>query len=112
MKTLILVIACFTSFATFAQKSKNNEKPSNSTITVQSTYRCPMHPEVGSDRPGKCSKCNMDLAFSKKEQMKMNTMKIYACPMHKDVISNESGKCPVCNSSLVLSKKEQMKMDV
>jgi len=26
------------------------------------TYACPMHPEVRSDRPGKCPKCGMDLA--------------------------------------------------
>ena len=24
-------------------------------------YSCPMHPEVTSDKPGKCSKCGMDL---------------------------------------------------
>jgi hypothetical protein len=24
-------------------------------------YKCPMHPEVTSDKPGKCSKCGMDL---------------------------------------------------
>jgi len=25
------------------------------------TYTCPMHPEVKSDKPGKCSKCGMEL---------------------------------------------------
>ncbi len=25
------------------------------------TYACPMHPDVTSDKPGKCSKCGMDL---------------------------------------------------
>lgn len=32
--------------------------------TVNSTgkiYSCPMHPEVKSDKPGKCPKCGMDL---------------------------------------------------
>jgi hypothetical protein len=24
-------------------------------------YTCPMHPEVTSDKPGKCPKCHMDL---------------------------------------------------
>lgn len=26
-----------------------------------SKYTCPMHPEVVSDKPGKCPKCGMDL---------------------------------------------------
>ena len=25
------------------------------------TYSCPMHPEVRSDKPGKCPKCGMEL---------------------------------------------------
>ncbi len=29
--------------------------------TVTKTYTCPMHPEVISDKPGKCPKCGMDL---------------------------------------------------
>jgi Heavy metal binding domain len=29
--------------------------------TAGTVYTCPMHPEVQSDRPGKCPKCGMDL---------------------------------------------------
>lgn len=29
------------------------------------TYTCSMHPEVVSDKPGKCPKCNMDLVVKK-----------------------------------------------
>lgn len=28
---------------------------------ITTVYYCPMHPEVGSDRAGKCSKCGMDM---------------------------------------------------
>jgi hypothetical protein len=50
-----------------------------STMTAQSvrvadsaakaqTYSCPMHPEVKSDKPGKCSKCGMNLELKTKGQ--------------------------------------------
>lgn len=29
------------------------------------TYVCPMHPDVTSDKPGKCPKCGMDLVPKK-----------------------------------------------
>ena len=30
-------------------------------VTAGTFYTCPMHPEVRSERPGKCPKCGMDL---------------------------------------------------
>jgi hypothetical protein len=32
---------------------------------VMETYTCPMHPEVKSDKPGKCPKCGMELVKKK-----------------------------------------------
>ena len=32
------------------------------------TYTCPMHPEVKSDKPGKCSKCGMDLVLEENKK--------------------------------------------
>lgn len=32
-----------------------------SSATAAALYVCPMHPDVTSDKPGKCSKCGMDL---------------------------------------------------
>jgi hypothetical protein len=61
-------------------------------------YSCPMHPDVTSNEPGKCSKCGMDLTLSKKEEMKMTTM--YSCPMHPDVTSDKPGKCSKCGMAL------------
>ncbi|MEO7873028.1 MAG: heavy metal-binding domain-containing protein [Bacteroidia bacterium] len=31
----------------------------------EAMYQCPMHPEVTSDKPGKCSTCGMDLEQKK-----------------------------------------------
>ena len=38
-------------------KNKNGE--------AMKTYTCSMHPEVRSDKPGKCSKCGMELMEKK-----------------------------------------------
>jgi len=64
------------------------------------SYCCSMHPDVTSDAPGKCGKCGMDLTKSKKEQMKMEVMRIYTCPMHSDITSNNPGKCSKCGMDL------------
>ena len=106
-----MLIASFATFASLAQKDKGKITTFKPPMS-QSNYSCSMHRDVVSNKPGKCTKCNMDLTLSKKEQMKRDAVKIYICPMHTEVVSNKSGKCPVCSSNLTLSKKEQMKMEV
>lgn len=41
------------------KKSTGNAKTGTKEATV--AYSCPMHPEVQSDKAGKCPKCGMDL---------------------------------------------------
>lgn len=43
--------------------SLSNQKPAtkNQTMAATKTYTCSMHPEVISDKPGKCPKCGMEL---------------------------------------------------
>ena len=105
MKTIIiLLIASFATLATFAQKSKINSSTTKpATVVVQ--YACPMHPDVVSDKPGKCPKCNMDLSLSKKEQMKREVTNTYTCPMHQEVASNHAGNCPKCSAKLVVDRR-------
>ena len=38
----------------------NTNSVSNANSSAD-TYTCPMHPEVKSDKPGKCPKCGMTL---------------------------------------------------
>ena len=40
---------------------KNPEKYTQKKAEMKAVYTCPMHPEVKSDKPGKCSKCGMKL---------------------------------------------------
>jgi hypothetical protein len=67
-------------------------------------YTCPMHPDVVSDKPGKCPKCGMDLVA--KNQEPAVTAK-YTCPMDPDVISDKPGKCPKCGMDLVPVKPDK-----
>lgn len=105
----MLLIAALTisAVSVFAQE-KAGKKDTAQHIVL---YTCPMHPDVTSDKPGKCPKCGMDLSLSKKEEMKKEVTKSYTCPVHADVVSDKPGKCPQCRKKLVLSK-EEMKMEV
>jgi putative DNA topoisomerase len=107
-KFMIICAVLLTATTTFAQKAKgNNQRKDKSTTFV--TYTCPMHPDVKMKKPGKCSKCGMNLTVSKKEEMKLKETTVYSCPMHTEVISDTAGTCPKCGISLTASKKEQMK---
>jgi len=64
-----LLIVCltaitFTLAACHSQEKKSANTEQNS-ATAKITYTCPMHPEVTSDKPGKCPKCGMDLVEKK-----------------------------------------------
>ena len=42
------------------------ETAADSTATTNAlAYTCPMHPEVVSNQPGQCPKCQMDLEMKK-----------------------------------------------
>jgi hypothetical protein len=75
--------------------------------TIQAKYTCPMHPEVVSNVTGKCPKCSSDLLLSKKEEMKMKTMKMYTCPMHPEVSSDKAGTCAKCGMDLAKQKVDK-----
>ena len=55
--TIILVACCIIPMMRMRQRRMSNSKGNPETTT----YTCPMHPEVTSDKPGKCPKCGMNL---------------------------------------------------
>lgn len=106
MKTIIMLfVATFTTFVTFAQKSKASLPASKKGIIILANYSCSMHPDVVSNKPGKCPTCAMDLTQSKKEQMKSEVMKLYKCPTHPEVVTNHPGTCAKCSSKLVVDRR-------
>lgn len=69
MKKIIIVSISVLSLAFSACNSSSNNQDKNSSQTFDTTklrtgevyYQCEMNPEVISDKPGKCIKCDMDL---------------------------------------------------
>ena len=93
------------SVSVFAQDSTTKKMKAPKQKTEKIKYNCPMHPEVTSNKAGTCSKCGMDLTRSKKEQMKMEVMKMYTCPMHPEEKSDKPGKCSKCGMNLKETEK-------
>lgn len=111
MKPLLILMVCLgSSFIIFAQPEKGKTTADTSLPGKnQVVYSCPMHPDVTSDKPGKCPKCNMDMTRSAKEKMKMKVMKMYTCPMHPDVVSKNPGNCTKCDMKLVEKREAPSK---
>jgi transcription initiation factor IIE alpha subunit len=104
MKSFIICLtAIFISVAAFSQKAKQN---SDTTLKSYLTYSCSMHPQYVSNVPAKCPVCNDDMLLSKKEQMKMEVVKLYTCPMD-NVMSTQAGKCPKCKMDMVEFKPKK-----
>jgi hypothetical protein len=56
---LIAIISI--AFACSNSTPKTNNKDLPAVEIAQVSYTCPMHPEIRSDKPGKCPICGMDL---------------------------------------------------
>lgn len=98
-------------------------------VEKKMVYTCPMHPEVQSDKPGKCPQCGMNLVAAeggmeeheghgemgapsgheghgkpptaKPSESKAQEKPLYHCPMHPTYSSDRPGECPICGMNLV-----------
>lgn len=106
--------------------SSSQDRGASAQKNGEVVYTCPMHPEVISDEPGKCPKCNMSLVrkeptssaiapkeFTVEQLMQMKPGEIcllHKCKMGKCMIAmNEEfarlGKCPHCGEDLGITIK-------
>jgi hypothetical protein len=57
----VAAIALTLAFSACGSQEQKTPATVQSSTTEKVLYTCPMHPEVRSDKPGKCPKCGMDL---------------------------------------------------
>ena len=62
-----------------------------------SSYVCPMCPEVRQNKPGPCPKCGMAL---EPESPAPSSRIEYTCPMHPQIVRPAPGTCPICGMAL------------
>lgn len=102
MKSVKLYGCCVVLLVAVVALSCNNSTSEKIEATT-AVYTCPMHPEVKSDKPGKCPKCGMNLVKVKEAPTEANSNVYqagYTCPMHPQVHSDTAGTCPICGMQL------------
>jgi len=97
-KIIVLTAAILLTISGLYAQNKAGKKDSTQHIV----YTCSMHPDVTSDKPGKCPKCNRQLVVDRKGSKQASIE--YTCPMHPDYTSDKPGKCPKCGMDLVERK--------
>ena len=90
----ILAIGLFSATPMLAQEKENTKMEHQQ--MEKTTYTCPMHADVKSDKPGECSKCGMDLKVVD-SKMKANQhcdmpKKGSCCPKKSDEAKNTTTK--------------------
>ncbi len=128
-KLIFLIFSLMMWSSVFAQDAKNVDVVHDHSQHQDTTFTCPMHPEIKSDKPGVCPKCNMNLEKEKSKvkpqesktmgkpmdhgSMNMKGMDhqqttqekpTYTCPMHPEIKSDKPGVCPKCNMNLEKEK--------
>ena len=78
MKSIkLMMLTAFTIFSVSAFAQDSTKHKMNKVV-----YTCTMHPEISSDKPGKCPKCGMTLVVKKDSKHSMDTS-MHKMPMHK-----------------------------
>lgn len=68
-------------------------KSSKNSGKTDTSYTCPMHPEITGKKGDHCPKCHMALVES-------HAPAVFCCPIHKECTSKMSGKCPKCGTPM------------
>jgi P-type Cu+ transporter len=88
---------CKASFEADPQRYLGEQRPSAPSAPADTTWVCPMDPEVEADRPGPCPRCGMALEPATPVQ---STRVEWTCPMHPQIVRDQPGTCPICGMAL------------
>jgi hypothetical protein len=102
-KIFLLLVAALLGITAWSQK-RTDVPAQNDSSKAHTSYVCPMHPDVVSSQPGKCTKCHMDMVLNSKDKMKAEATGSFVCPMHAEVLSDHAGICAKCKSALVANR--------
>jgi len=129
---IILLLAGLLLVGLFVLQGCKKSEPSGSEVsaekkqeTGEQKWTCSMHPEIISDKPGKCSICGMDLIPQKQEHKavmveptkevasaaEQATCPIMGNPINKDIFTEYKGKkvyfcCPECKEKFEANPEE------
>ena len=94
---------------------KNPEKYTKKKAEMKEVYTCPMHPEVKSDKPGKCPKCGMNLEKKMMPMKHMPAEEHMPAQMHKEKADEHmhmKGEEKACCSMMGMMSGKDVEMNV
>ena len=112
LSTTLFLGIVFTSFFNMVNAQETTKKKNTTEQQVAKEYTCPMHPEVVTEKPGKCPKCGMTLVekTDKKQGGMHNMHKMHNMKNMKNMddttkMKHDSSKMKKCCMDDKMSKK-------
>jgi hypothetical protein len=99
-KALAVFLALALAFVLMGIAQHQHQEKQTQKESDQEVYTCPMHPEVQSDKPGKCPKCGMNLEKKTMPMMEQHSgmmMGEHACCMLMGLVDSKDAEVTVEN---------------
>lgn len=114
---LVLIIGVFPVACTESNLD-SKEGETHEHTSLESYYTCSMHPQIRSDKPGKCPICYMNLTKVEiekedssqvlKKALEESSTKLYHCSSFPEITSQTADICPIDGSAMIEKKKKSL----